>query len=109
MGTFDQGVFSSTNIVTCFQCSEAQLNNLSLEQNYPNPFNPSTTIKFSLPRNGNVKLEVFNSLGQKVATVLNKQISAGTHSVNFNADGLSSGVYLYKMTSPNFTDSKKCY
>ncbi len=79
----------------------------SLKQNYPNPFNPSTIIEYSVPQATNIKLEIFNTLGQKVATLLNEQISAGTHSVNFEANGLSSGIYLYKLTSENFSQSKK--
>ncbi len=78
----------------------------SLEQNYPNPFNPATTIKFSLPVNSDVKLVVYNMLGQAVATLLNEQRSAGTHSIvwnSSNANGikLSSGIYFYKLNAVN--------
>jgi hypothetical protein len=70
-----------------------------LEQNYPNPFNPTTTINFSLSRNSWVNLKVYNILGQEIAVLLNSQTSAGNHSVNFNADKLPAGMYLYKLTA----------
>jgi hypothetical protein len=69
----------------------------TLDQNYPNPFNPTTTIRFSLPISGRVSLRVYNILGQQVAELMEQQLPAGTHSVSFNATGLSSGVYLYRL------------
>jgi hypothetical protein len=69
----------------------------SLEQNYPNPFNPSTQIKFGLATDSRVTLKVFDVLGQEVAVLLNENIAAGEHSVNFDASHLNSGVYLYKI------------
>jgi hypothetical protein len=79
----------------------------SLEQNYPNPFNPSTTIEYSLPRNGFVKLKVFNVLGKEVTTLINGQVEAGNHKVNFDATNLNSGVYFYRLESGSFIDTKK--
>ena len=67
----------------------------TLEQNYPNPFNPSTEISFSLPKAGSVSLNVFNILGQNVSTLINENLNQGSHSVTFDASGLSSGVYFY--------------
>ncbi|MFZ0454252.1 MAG: T9SS type A sorting domain-containing protein, partial [Ignavibacteriaceae bacterium] len=80
----------------------------SLSQNYPNPFNPNTKINFTLAEAGKVSLEVYNILGEKVSTLLNEEISAGQHEVNFNASNLASGVYIYRLNVNNkFTDTKK--
>jgi hypothetical protein len=82
-------------------------NKYSLSQNYPNPFNPATTIKFSLPKHGMVKLIVYNILGNEVATLENGTMEAGNYIVDFNTSSLSSGVYFYKLTAGDFSDTKK--
>ena len=82
-------------------------NQFTLVQNYPNPFNPSTQIQYALPVATQVTLEVFNNVGQKVMDLVNRQQSAGYHTATFDASGLSSGVYLYKLTTPSFTETKK--
>lgn len=85
----------------------------SLSQNYPNPFNPSTTIKYSIPSSTEyysvlqTTLKVFDILGRKVATLVNKQQNAGNYEVVFNASSLSSGVYFYRLQSGNFVETKK--
>jgi serine protease AprX len=79
----------------------------SLDQNYPNPFNPSTTINFSVPVDGFVTIDIFNSLGEKVKTLINEVKTAGSYSVNFDAGGLASGIYIYKITSGNFVKAMK--
>ena len=79
----------------------------SLEQNFPNPFNPSTKINFSLPVEGFVTLDVYNSIGQKVTTLVNETKSAGTYAVDFDASDLTSGIYFYKISSGNFSETKK--
>lgn len=79
----------------------------ALEQNYPNPFNPSTQIKFSVPQTQNVQLNVYNTLGQKVAVLLNERMNAGSHSINFNASQLSSGIYFYELVGGDRTITKK--
>ena len=78
-----------------------------LTQNYPNPFNPSTRISFSIPNEEFVSLKVFNSLGQEVAELVSETITAGNYSVSFNAGGLTSGVYFYKIKAGSFTEIKK--
>jgi hypothetical protein len=78
-----------------------------LEQNFPNPFNPSTQISFALPNYGYTKLTIYNSLGVEVKTLISEMKSAGNHSVSFNADGLSSGMYFYELSSGEFKSTKK--
>ncbi|MEP0861671.1 MAG: T9SS type A sorting domain-containing protein [Ignavibacterium sp.] len=73
----------------------------SLEQNYPNPFNPSTTISFSIPANQFVSLKLYNLIGQEIKTLINENLEKGEHTVQLNAEGLSSGIYLYKLESNN--------
>jgi hypothetical protein len=78
-----------------------------LDQNYPNPFNPSTKIRFGLKNSSNVKLEVFNLLGQKVITLVDGHLETGYHTVNFDASNLPSGVYVYRIETPEFVTSRK--
>ena len=87
-------------------------NNYYLSNNYPNPFNPSTTIKFGLPEQSDITLTVFNILGQKVFEETAKSLASGTHSFNFDASRLSSGIYVYTINAAgisgkNFVASKK--
>jgi hypothetical protein len=79
----------------------------SLSQAYPNPFNPSTKIKFALPASGEVRLSVINQLGQNVKTLVQGSMPAGYHEVTFDAAGLPSGVYFYRIESGTFVDTKK--
>ncbi len=78
-----------------------------LMQNYPNPFNPATTITYQLASLSDVKLEVFDVLGRKVATLVNARQSAGVHSVTFNASNLASGIYFYRLQAGSFLETKK--
>jgi len=77
-----------------------------LSQNYPNPFNPSTQISYKLPRSAHVQLKVYNLLGEEVASLENSQKRAGTHSVTFDASGLSSGIYYYRLQTSDFLEVK---
>ena len=78
-----------------------------LDQNYPNPFNPSTVISYNLKQATPVKLNIYNSLGQQVATLVNATQAAGIHKVTFNAAGLNSGLYFYKLQAGGFLQTKK--
>ncbi|HKK20566.1 MAG TPA: S8 family serine peptidase [candidate division Zixibacteria bacterium] len=78
-----------------------------LDQNYPNPFNPTTQISFEIPQAAHVTLEVFNMAGQKVATLADENMTAGAHTVTWNASDNSSGVYLYRLQAGNQIDSRK--
>jgi hypothetical protein len=78
-----------------------------LEQNYPNPFNPSTAIKFGIPEASNVRLKIFNSLGEEVAELVNEYMDAGTYTYNFDASKLPSGIYVYTLQTGEQLISKK--
>lgn len=99
--------FDNENLVSDVRDLPGTVGNYSLDQNYPNPFNPNTTIRFSIPKQTNVTLKIYNAIGQEVAFLLNGEIAAGNHEVDFNASKLSSGVYFYKIQSASFTATKK--
>ncbi|MCW8961442.1 MAG: T9SS type A sorting domain-containing protein, partial [Ignavibacteriaceae bacterium] len=76
-------------------------------QNYPNPFNPSTTIRFSIINPDVVKIKIYDVLGREVKTLVNEFKQAGTYEIQFNASSLASGIYLYRIESGNFVQTKK--
>lgn len=78
-----------------------------LNQNYPNPFNPTTTISFTLPQSGNVTLKVFNPLGEEVVTLTDEFLEAGIYTFNFNGEGLTSGMYIYQLSTSEKTQARK--
>jgi hypothetical protein len=78
-----------------------------LDQNFPNPFNPSTTIRYGLPNRSQVELTVFNTLGEQVAQLVNGYREAGYHEVRFDGNGLSSGVYFYRLRAGDFVQMKR--
>jgi hypothetical protein len=82
-------------------------NTFNLQQNYPNPFNPSTTITYSISKEENVKLNVYNLLGDKVASIVNENKQAGNYSIHFNASTLPSGIYFYKLETGQNSQIKK--
>ena len=82
-------------------------NEYMLNQNFPNPFNPVTKINFAIPKPGFVSLKIYDLLGKEVSTLVNQNLHSGNYSVDFNGINLSSGVYLYKIESDNFTSVKK--
>jgi len=98
------GTFSYSDEVNADVTAPVQF---ELSQNYPNPFNPGTTIKFSIPQSSNVTLKIFNTLGQEVSTVLNQNMEAGIHTIDFNASELNSGVYFYRLDAGQFSEVKK--
>ncbi|MBI1936506.1 MAG: T9SS type A sorting domain-containing protein [Ignavibacteriales bacterium] len=79
----------------------------ALHQNFPNPFNPTTNIKFALPKGSSVKLRVYSILGEEVALLVNKVLPAGNHTVDFDAAGLPTGMYVYRIEAENFVSMKK--
>ncbi len=93
--------------VTGISSESSAPSSFSLEQNYPNPFNPTTVIGFNVPKQSRITLTVYNIIGQKVATLINGQMNAGYHSVNFNAANLSSGIYFYRLEGDNISITKK--
>ena len=82
-------------------------NKYDISQNYPNPFNPATNIRYDLPKNGFVKLIVFDALGREIESLVNKNQSAGTYEITFVASQFPSGVYFYKLTANEFSETKK--
>lgn len=79
----------------------------SLSQNYPNPFNPSTKITYQLPVNSDVSIKVFDMLGKEIMTLVNEKKDAGSYEVQFNAANFASGMYFYRISAGNFTDTKR--
>ena len=79
----------------------------ALRQNYPNPFNPTTTIEFDLPKTSEVSLKVFNILGEEVATLLSASLHSGSYTYEWDASGLASGVYLYRLEAEGYVQTRK--
>ena len=80
---------------------------VDLNQNCPNPFNPTTQITYELPQQSDVTLQVFDLTGRQVAILVNEQVNAGTHTANFDASNLSSGVYVYRLQAGSVVLSRK--
>ena len=103
--------WSNENVFTTGVRTSTESNSLPINyylfQNFPNPFNPSTEIQYAFPEASFVTLEVFNSLGQKVTQLVNNYKSAGFYKETFDASSLSSGVYLYKLTTASYTKTNK--
>lgn len=99
-------IFDRTSTVDVKYITEV-VSGYELKQNYPNPFNPSTTINFSIPKNGFVSLKVFDINGREVESLINEDKPAGSYEVNFNASNLSSGTYFYKLNTSSFSSVKK--
>lgn len=104
IGISEIGTLSS---ITGIEIESTKPDGYRLNQNYPNPFNPSTEITFSLAKSSFVKLEIYNSIGQIVAILINHKMTPGNYEVKFNASGLSSGIYYYKIHAGEFQSLKK--
>jgi hypothetical protein len=100
-------IYKRTFVVGVEDISSEIPDEYNLEQNYSNPFNPSTTIEFSLPEQTFVKLEIFNSLGEKVSTLVSEELNVGNYKYEWNAENQSSGIYYYSLTTNNFSITKK--
>jgi photosystem II stability/assembly factor-like uncharacterized protein len=103
-------IFVSGSTDTSFNIlkhEENAINRYILYQNYPNPFNPSTTFEFDLPEKSAIILSVYNLLGERVATVFSKHVSAGKYQIEWDASHFASGIYIYRMEAGNFIDIKK--
>ena len=98
---FDFGIISDVEIIAADEM------NYLLEQNYPNPFNPATNIRFQIADIGFVTLKIYDLLGNEIVTLVNEEKSPGNYKVEFNGSGLTSGLYIYRLITPNFSDSKK--
>jgi ligand-binding sensor domain-containing protein len=111
MGTGYSGVavYKEGGVVTAIEENKKDIltTEFSLEQNYPNPFNPATTIRYAIPEAGLLNITIFNVLGQKVKTLFNSEQSAGSHQIEFNASNLPSGIYFYRLSSGDFSETKK--
>jgi len=95
------------NFITNIDEPKRKLGYFELYQNYPNPFNPETQISFTLNIPSEIKIEVYNLLGQKITSLFDGKKPAGNHKISFNAKGLSSGVYFYRITSNEFSSTRK--
>ncbi len=105
-------LYGDTNTVIGIQTISNEIpNSFSLSQNYPNPFNPSTKIKFSIPSVETtrrvVSIKVYDALGREVSTLVNQQLTPGTYEVEWDASNYPSGLYFYKLTSGDFTETKR--
>jgi hypothetical protein len=99
--------FTSTTVALSNSSEEGLPATYALFQNYPNPFNPTTSVSFDLPSASKVELVVYNVLGQKVATLVDGPMEAGNHVVEVDGSSMSSGLYFYKISANNFSDTKK--
>lgn len=102
-------VFKTTTggVIGINQISTEVPGEFNLEQNYPNPFNPTTNIKFAIPKLSSVKLAVYDLLGREVESLVNQQLTPGTYEVNWNAAKFSSGIYMYRLVTNDFSMVKK--
>jgi hypothetical protein len=106
-GVFIRSLSEIFSSVTSAESASPIPSNFSLEQNYPNPFNPSTTITFSLPVASRTSLRVFDLLGKEVAVLAQGELTAGVHACEWNGADLPSGVYLYRLETSQFAETRR--
>lgn len=106
-GWFHVGTLKVVSSSTSVENMEIIPISFSLSQIYPNPFNPTTTIYYSIPKTSFVSIKVFDVLGNEIKTLVKEEKIAGNHSIEFNANKLTSGIYLYRMQADNFSETKK--
>ena len=107
-GTGVGGVFRSVGSTTAVEEISSSLpSSFVLEKNYPNPFNPSTTIQFALARRSHVMLKLYNVRGTEVTTLIDEALTPSTHKVVFEANGLVSGIYFYRIQAGEFVQTKR--
>lgn len=105
---FGMEVRTNSSFPTSSELMAALPKKMELNQNYPNPFNPTTVIRYGVPQSSKVRLEVFDLLGRRVATLVNnEQQRAGWHQVNFDASRLASGIYLYRIVAGGYVETRK--
>lgn len=102
-----KGAMASIGIPTSVKYEETIPSEYVVYQNYPNPFNPTTNIKFALPKSGHVKLTIFDALGREVETLINNELVSGTHTIEWTAKNMASGIYLYRIEADNFVKVNK--
>ena len=106
------GQFKVNNSVTAVEDKEVIPTQFELSQNYPNPFNPTTNITYALPQNSYVSIKVYDMIGREVKTLVNTEMLAGNHNVDWNGENnsgfkVASGTYIYRITAGNFVAVKK--
>ena len=109
VGTTDRGdiILRQSGVLPVELTSGKIPNGINLEQNYPNPFNPSTKITYTIPELSFITLKVYNVLGKEVSTLVSEEKEAGKYSVEFDAKGLPSGIYFYRLQAGDFVETKK--
>lgn len=100
-------MFRTAETATAVRQVSAKAESFSLSQNHSNPFNPATKIRFAIKHDAHVSLKIYNLLGQEVAILVDEKLPAHTYEVVWNARGLPSGVYLYRLQAGEFVDTKK--
>jgi hypothetical protein len=106
-GAIIDGIIYGDTVITSIKWQKKPYESYDLFQNFPNPFNPATKISYQIPKAGNVKLIVFDCLGNEIETLVNTFQTQGYYSIDFNASRLSSGIYFYQLKTTNFIATKK--